>query len=63
LLEQTQQELPEDIKFIGDKAYVGRANTTTPKKKPPKGALTRNFSITAGSRHFIANILGCSRNL
>ncbi|MEY4558931.1 MAG: hypothetical protein RL024_1089, partial [Actinomycetota bacterium] len=40
LLEQTQEELPEDIKFIGDKAYVGRANTTTPKKKPPKGALT-----------------------
>jgi DDE superfamily endonuclease/Helix-turn-helix of DDE superfamily endonuclease len=40
LLEQTQAELPDDIKFIGDKAYVGRANTTTPKKKPPKGTLT-----------------------
>jgi DDE superfamily endonuclease/Helix-turn-helix of DDE superfamily endonuclease len=40
LLEQTQAGLPEDIKFIGDKAYVGRANTKTPKKKPPKGTLT-----------------------
>ena len=40
LLEQTQGELPEDISFIGDKAYVGRANTTTPKKKPPGGELT-----------------------
>lgn len=40
LLEQTQAELPDDIKFIGDKAYVGRAKTTTPKKKPPKGTLT-----------------------
>lgn len=40
LLEQTQEELSENIKFIGDKAYVGRVNTTTPKKKPPKGTLT-----------------------
>ncbi len=40
LLEQTQAELPEGIPFIGDKAYVGRANTTTPIKKPPKGQLT-----------------------
>jgi hypothetical protein len=49
LLEKTQQELPEDIKFIGDKAYVGRANTTTPKKKPPKGALT--LEEKASNRH------------
>lgn len=41
LLEQTQQELPEDLSFVGDKAYVGRRNTTTPHKKPPKGELTQ----------------------
>lgn len=41
LLEQTQAELPEGIPFVGDKAYVGRAHTTTPKKKPPKGELTQ----------------------
>jgi DDE superfamily endonuclease/Helix-turn-helix of DDE superfamily endonuclease len=41
LLEQTQQALPEDLSFIGDKAYVGRRNTTTPHKKPPKGELTQ----------------------
>jgi hypothetical protein len=41
LFEQTQQELPEDLSFIGDKAYVGRDNTTTPHKKPPKGKLTQ----------------------
>ncbi len=40
LFEQTQAELPEDLSFIGDKAYVGRRNTITPYKKPPKGALT-----------------------
>lgn len=41
LLEQTQDELPEDLSLIGDKAYVGRRNTTTPHKKPPKAALTQ----------------------
>ena len=40
LLEQTQAELPEELSFIGDKAYVGRRNTSTPYKKPPKGRLT-----------------------
>lgn len=40
LFEQTQNELPENLSFIGDKAYVGRRNTTTPYKKPPKGKLT-----------------------
>jgi len=40
LLEHTQSELPEELSFIGDKAYVGRHKTTTPHKKPPKGALT-----------------------
>jgi hypothetical protein len=40
LLEQTQSELPENLSFLGDRAYVGRQNTTTPYKKPPKGALT-----------------------
>jgi hypothetical protein len=49
LLEQTQQELPQNIPFIGDKAYVGRANTTTPKKKPPKGSLT--LEQKASNRH------------
>jgi DDE superfamily endonuclease/Helix-turn-helix of DDE superfamily endonuclease len=41
LLAQTQAELPDGIPFIGDKAYVGRDNTTTPIKKPPKGELTQ----------------------
>jgi hypothetical protein len=41
LFEQTQAELPEALSFIGDKAYIGRRNTTTPYKKPPKGALTQ----------------------
>jgi hypothetical protein len=41
LFEQTQQELPEDLSFIGDSAYVGRRNTTTPHKKPPKRELTQ----------------------
>jgi hypothetical protein len=41
LFEQTQAELPETIAFIGDKAYVGRRNTTTPIKKPPGGQLTQ----------------------
>jgi hypothetical protein len=41
LFEQTQQELPENLSFIGDKAYGGRRNTTTPHKKPPKGKLTQ----------------------
>lgn len=41
LFEQTQAELPETIAFIGDKAYVGRSNTTTPIKKPRGGQLTQ----------------------
>jgi hypothetical protein len=41
LFEQTQAELPDNIKFIGDKAYVGRENTTTPIKKPRGGQLTQ----------------------
>lgn len=41
LFEQTQAELPDTIPFIGDKAYIGRTNTTTPMKKPPKGELTQ----------------------
>lgn len=40
LFEQTQGELADSLKFIGDKAYVGRANTTTPHKRPRKGELT-----------------------
>ncbi len=41
LLEQTQAELPEGLAFLGDKAYVGQRNTTTPYKKPPGGTLTQ----------------------
>jgi hypothetical protein len=41
LFEQTQTELPENLCFIGDKAYVGRRHTTTAQKKPPKGELTQ----------------------
>lgn len=41
LLEQTQAELPEGLSFLGDKAYVGQRNTTTPYKKPPGGTLTQ----------------------
>lgn len=41
LFEQTQAELPEELVFIGDKAYVGCRNTTPPFKKPPKGKLSQ----------------------
>jgi hypothetical protein len=41
LFEQTQAELPESLAFTGDKAYVGRRNTTTPIKKPRGGQLTQ----------------------
>jgi hypothetical protein len=41
LFEQTQAQLPEELSFSGDKAYVGRRNTTTPHKKSPKGTLTQ----------------------
>jgi hypothetical protein len=41
LFEQTQAELPETLQFTGDKAYVGRRNTTTPIKKPRGGQLTQ----------------------
>ncbi|MCY7391157.1 MAG: transposase [Leptolyngbyaceae cyanobacterium CAN_BIN12] len=41
LFEQTQAELPESLKFIGDKAYIGRPNTTTPIKKPRGAQLTQ----------------------
>jgi hypothetical protein len=40
LLAQTQAELPENLSFVGDKAYVGQSNTTTPYKRPPGGQLT-----------------------
>ena len=41
LLEQMLAELPKTLEFIGDKAYVGRRNTTTPSKKPRGGQLTQ----------------------
>jgi hypothetical protein len=41
LLEETQAELPETIRFIGDRADVGRNNTTTPVKKRSGGQLTQ----------------------
>lgn len=40
LLAQTQAELPDNLSFVGDKAYVGQSNTTTPHKRPPGGKLT-----------------------
>lgn len=40
-MEQTQAELPDSLSFIGDKAYIGGHNTTTPHKKTPKGELTQ----------------------
>jgi hypothetical protein len=40
LFEQTQAELPESLTCTGDKADVGRRNTTTRIKKPPGGQLT-----------------------
>ena len=40
-LEAWLAELPERLEFIGDKAYVGRRNTTTPIKQPPGGKLTQ----------------------
>ncbi len=42
LFEQTQADLPQTLEFIGDKAYVGRRNTTTPIKKPRGGQLTQD---------------------
>ncbi len=42
LFEETQAELPETLEFIGDKAYVGSRNTTTPIKKPRGGELTQD---------------------
>lgn len=42
LLEATQAEGRAEIPLIGDKAYVGRANTTTPIKKPKGKELTQD---------------------
>jgi hypothetical protein len=53
LLEQTQAELPEALRFTADKAYVGRRNTTTPIKKPRGGELTqaqKNFNRQVSQR-------------
>ncbi|MBW4489472.1 MAG: transposase family protein [Trichocoleus desertorum ATA4-8-CV12] len=33
--------MPNHLSFIGDRVYVGRCNTSTPHKKPPKGELTQ----------------------
>ena len=41
LFEETQKELPSELSFIGDAAYLGRNKTTSPYKKPPKGQLTQ----------------------
>ena len=38
LFEETQAELPETSEFIGDKAYVGSRNTTTPIKNLGEGS-------------------------
>jgi len=41
LFEQTQAQLPDNLSFIGDRAYVGRRQATTPHNKPPKGAISQ----------------------
>ena len=41
LLEATQAELPEELSFIGDAAYIGRKNTISPYKRPKQGQLTQ----------------------
>jgi hypothetical protein len=50
LFEQTQDKLPNYLSFIGDRAYVGRRDTSTPHKKPPKGELTQ------GQKEFNRNL-------
>lgn len=40
LFEQTQEELPKGLCFVGDCADVGRQQTLTPQKRLPKGKLT-----------------------
>lgn len=40
LFRQQQAKFSREQKFIGDKAYVGAAGTTTPTKKPKGGELT-----------------------
>lgn len=57
LLEQTQAELPEALRFTADKAYVGRRNTITPMKKPPGGELTpaqKDFNRQVSQRRVYA---------
>ena len=60
LLEQTQAELPEEFRFMGDKAYVGRENTTTPHKKPKGGKLTqaqKDFKKQVSQKRFYISLL------
>lgn len=61
LFEQTQRELADSLKFIGDKAYVGRDNTTTPHKRPPKGKLTdeqKEFNRTLSQKRvFVEHVI------
>ncbi len=40
LFRQQQAKFSTEQKFVGDKAYVGAARTTTPTKKPKGGELT-----------------------
>ncbi len=40
LFRQQQAKFSTEQKFVGDKAYVGGAQTTTPMKKPKGGELT-----------------------
>ena len=40
LFREQQHHLSSEQEYLGDKAYVGAARTTTPMKKPRNGALT-----------------------
>ena len=40
LFRQQQAKFSTEQEFVGDKAYVGAARTTTPTKKPKGGELT-----------------------
>ena len=66
LFEETQAELPETLEFIGDKAYVGSRNTTTPIKKPRGGELTqdqKDFNRNVSQKGSMSPFSGEKRDL
>ena len=61
LFRQQQAKFSPEQEFVGDKAYVGAARTTTPTKKPKGGELTteqqeENKKISS-RRIFIENLI------